>query len=621
MEFEQGLQVIDEAVFMRSGRRLSPVEIAVLKGCWHEHTYDQIAETTGYSIGYLNRTVAPKLWQTLSDAFSEKTGKKNLRFVVERQWRKQGQTTATPLSSPPIAPPPSTSQVSIATPRTPQIDWGEAIDTSFFYGRAPELAGLTHWLIEERCRLVALLGMGGIGKTALAVQLAQQLVAAEPAGTEGRLFQSVIWRSLRHAPPLEGLLRDLLTFLTAQPAPQPDISTLLQALRQSRCLLILDGVESLLAPGEIGQFRTGYEGYGELLRVVGETGHQSALVITSREKPAQISVLEGMGSAVRSLRVEGSADAVRAIVQDKGLLGSTTHMQQLGEFYGNNPLAIKIVATSIQELFAGDIKTFLAEETLLLNGIRRLLEQQFQRLTPLEQSIMYWLAVNREWTPLAELQADIVPLVSKARLLEALEALSLRSLIERQTNRYTLQAAVMEYVIEQFTERIAEELRTTELSIFLNHAILKATAPDSIRTNQRKFILRAIANQLSKQFGSIAALEQQTLQILTKLRQTADQVAGYGAGNLITLMQQLGLELSHYNFSNLTVWQADLRGTPLPHVNFTEADLTNTIFYDDTTGDRDAATPPYTGMTITGATGLTPTQREYLKQGGAVESA
>lgn len=76
MEFEQGLQVIDDMVFSRSGRRLSPVEVAVLRGCWQDQTYDQIAVTTGYSIGYLNRTVAPKLWQTLSDAFSEKTGKK-----------------------------------------------------------------------------------------------------------------------------------------------------------------------------------------------------------------------------------------------------------------------------------------------------------------------------------------------------------------------------------------------------------------------------------------------------------------------------------------------------------------------------------------------------------------
>ena len=48
--------------------------------------------------------------------------------------------------------------------------------------------------------------MGGIGKTALAVKIAQQLQEQ---------FEYVIWRSLRNAPPLETLLGELIPFLSA----------------------------------------------------------------------------------------------------------------------------------------------------------------------------------------------------------------------------------------------------------------------------------------------------------------------------------------------------------------------------------------------------------------------
>jgi DNA-binding SARP family transcriptional activator len=52
-------------------------------------------------------------------------------------------------------------------------DWGEAIDVSVFYSRETELATLQQGIVQDRYRLILLLGMGGIGKTALSVKLAQ----------------------------------------------------------------------------------------------------------------------------------------------------------------------------------------------------------------------------------------------------------------------------------------------------------------------------------------------------------------------------------------------------------------------------------------------------------------
>jgi len=41
-----------------------------------------------------------------------------------------------------------------------------------------------------------------------------------------------------------------------------------------------------------GYMRAGYEGYGQLLRRVGESEHQSCLLLTSREKASEIVSLE-----------------------------------------------------------------------------------------------------------------------------------------------------------------------------------------------------------------------------------------------------------------------------------------------------------------------------------------
>jgi hypothetical protein len=74
---------------------------------------------------------------------------------------------------------------------TRRVDWVGALDVSHFSGREVEVAELTQWIVQERCRVVALLGMGGIGKSALVSFLGQHLAPQ---------FEAVLWRSVRDAP-------------------------------------------------------------------------------------------------------------------------------------------------------------------------------------------------------------------------------------------------------------------------------------------------------------------------------------------------------------------------------------------------------------------------------------
>jgi hypothetical protein len=155
------------------------------------------------------------------------------------------------------------------------------------------------WILEEHCRLVAVLGIGGIGKTNLAARLAQKVAPS---------FERVYWRSLRDAPPPSEWLAGAISFLADVPVIPPatdseQVSVLLQLLRSRGCLLVLDNYESLFEPGRSeGTYRMGLEGYARLLRTIGDASHQSCLVLTSRESPRELALV---GGAARAIVLEG----------------------------------------------------------------------------------------------------------------------------------------------------------------------------------------------------------------------------------------------------------------------------------------------------------------------------
>ncbi|MBW4635599.1 MAG: PD40 domain-containing protein [Iphinoe sp. HA4291-MV1] len=465
-------------------------------------------------------------------------------------------------------------------------DFGEAPDVPVFFGRGLELDTLEQWIVKERCRLVAILGMGGIGKTTLSVKLVQKIQDQ---------FEYVIWRSLRNAPSIKDIFADLIKFLSDNNETKTDledtevgISQLIACLRKHRCLLVLDNAESILLKGDqAGHYRKGYEGYDELFRQIGEVPHQSCLVLTSRESFKEISPLEGDNLKVQTLQLGGldNVEAKRIFTGKGDFSGTEDDWGNLINHYAGNPLALKIVATTIQEVFGGNISEFLRQGTAVFVGnLRNILDQQYERLSDLEKDILYWLAINIKPTSLSELQEDIISIISNLELIEALESLRRRSLIdnEKGSAKFTLQPVVMEYMINHFIKQICDEIlseiTSERISLFKSHVLFKAQTEGKIRNTQVRFILEPIADTLVNTFGNKSRIKEHLLQILSVLQEETPLTIGYAGGNVINLLCHLEIDLSRCDFSNLKIWQAYLVGVNLHHVNFADSDLSRSVF-------------------------------------------
>ena len=466
-------------------------------------------------------------------------------------------------------------------------DWGKSVDVEVFFGRTQELSLIQQWIIRDCCRSLTLLGMGGIGKTFLALKAARLI--------EDK-FEFVIWRSLRNAPEINDLLADLIQFFSQQqnrnlpPRLDVKITLLLKYLQRSRCLLILDNVESVIYSGRysVSQPRPQswfVNSYSQLFYAIAQTQHQSCLLLTSREPVPELVALEGDKLPVRCLQLEGLApNDARNMLREKGLiLGSATDCNLLVARYEGNPLALKVAAATIQELFAGKIGDFFNAsdpDPVIFNDISDLLQQQLARLNSLEQQIMYWLAVNRESISLLELQQDLVFKVPTSKLLLALTSLKKRSLIIQNASLFRQQTVILEYVTARLIEQITKEIQTKNIDIFNRVAIVKYQARDYLSKSQEIQILQPLVAKLVNIFSTPHNLIEQLNAIIDSLHTSGNSQAkiGYLTGNIINIFNSLKVNLSNYNFSGLTIWQANFQGVKLHNVNFANADLAKSTF-------------------------------------------
>ncbi|EKU99230.1 putative membrane protein [Leptolyngbya sp. PCC 7375] len=375
-----------------------------------------------------------------------------------------------------------------------QTDWGNAPDAVSVYGRESVLKTLAGWIFEERCRIISLTGMAGVGKTCLMRGALDQ--AATPFACRVRAkFDCVIWRRLDALTPTAMLHELIATIAKLQAIPLaecalPDsseglISQLLQQLRQYRCLLVLDNAESVMAAGDrAGCYRDDYEAYTDCFRRLGETAHQSCIVLIGREQLRDIENCVGL-QPVRSHRLEGiDPMAGQAICQkiaqahSATIRGSDQDWTALTAIYRGHPLSLEIATQHILRRFGGDLSQFLAQDLRVFGRIRDMLDWHFQRLSKTGQEVVFWLAFYRQTLSIDDLESEISSPLAKKQLPETLDMLERQLPIEKRGTRLSLPPVLADYAIDRLNHQIYRALKAGKLQSFHTRVLSKVSVED-----------------------------------------------------------------------------------------------------------------------------------------------
>ena len=296
----------------------------------------------------------------------------------------------------------------------PRFDLGSMPLSAQFFGRQPELAMLHSWIGQEQCPLIALFGISGQGKSALAGAFVQEIVDAQRShrqhenvhrqqisiqqsnidmGGPVHRFDHVIWRSLHETSSCTDVLQGWLQQLDDERqervvAPNFDqlVTRLFSILQERRCLLVLDGLEATMA-------HPTYDAYSTLLSLFFQRPHRSCLLLTSHIRPQALTPLDERNSAYRCLTLEGlTVDDATTLLAAHGIMQDPVAYQQLHKRYAGNPLLLNRAANLISSIFDNDVSAFLKEEGFLLTDWSKGPAKRLAQLSSVEREIIQVLA-------------------------------------------------------------------------------------------------------------------------------------------------------------------------------------------------------------------------------------
>jgi len=333
MDSEEGLMLVNRLLYPGLGRNLDKVQTLIIRELWHEprKTYLQISTANSYTEQYI-REIGSDLWRRLSEVLDSPVSKQNFQSVLEQYQRSQHSLFELCTSS-------------------ENIKWTE-IDETRWVGRKDLVKTLVQAL-QSDCRILSLVGIAGIGKTALATKIQSELEEIGVISESNTLVLnsgSSVFELIIHAILGEQALRDeklkqdhslLLNIMIAKLSSEPR-------------LLILDMVENVLEVDNIGRHQFKELSFSNFLaQMVWAENMPSRLIMTSQDQTPVIAEGRYPGR-IYSKELGGLTEPeALSLFEAWGVQPhdefELRYLKQIIKYYEGHPLALKVIGGEISE--------------------------------------------------------------------------------------------------------------------------------------------------------------------------------------------------------------------------------------------------------------------------------
>jgi predicted ATPase/DNA-binding SARP family transcriptional activator len=427
---------------------------------WQEEAHRELMRLLALSG---QRSAALVQYETGRRILAEELGVEPAPATVELYEQiKDNQLIETPLRTLSLRPPPVQEPAATSPPHNLPAP------STLLIGRETELAKLNQLLTQPDGRLLTIFGVGGIGKTRLALGVAGQQIATPQRDnpySNGVYF--VPLAPLSEASHILPTLAQAIGFPLQANDPRPPEQQVLDYLRRKRILLLFDNFEHVL------------EG-ATLLVAILQAAPRVEILVTSREPlrlyEEQLFALQGLSFSEEAAAEEDAAvqlflQRARWMQPDFVLReADRPHLTTICRQTGGNPLALELAAAWVDTLTLAEIAGELAQSLDLLRtkwrnvpdrhqSIRATFELSWQRLFNDEQQIFSRLSVFRGGFTRTAAWEVCAPEMSQPALQRILAALASKSFLRyvSTSDRYDLHELLRQFAAEKLAQMPDEE--------------------------------------------------------------------------------------------------------------------------------------------------------------------